>query len=328
MQTLDVGESVTEVTDWYDDDQQPAEPSAITITLTAPDGTTQTFNKGALTGESSPDSAVLDRWPFSFVGSQEGAWRFDVEGVVGGAVVKLPSGIELFASGLRTGPCAPWCTWDDVASCGPALGTLNPAQREAILDVATEVLWDLNGRVYSGVCTTTRSLCLACVSCYPQVCACEPWNGFDLGIRSPVLGVWDVVVDGATVDPSEYTVINRRYLTRVDGMPWPHTWNLADLDAFRASWAFGHPVPAGGRRAAMIFAGELARSCLPVDCALPPGTVSVNAEGVVQAIDVSLFKDGKTGLPLVDLWLEADKLGRRKKARMFAPGAHGLRTVR
>lgn len=327
MQTLDVGEIASITTDWYDGDDQAAEPSAITLTIHPPSGAPIVKAKADLTGsESGAATGVLDRWTYAQTVTAEGLWRYDLEGVVAGATVKLPGGRFLVAPNTRTGPCEPWCTWDEVEQCGPAsISALDPAQREAVIDFASEILWNLSGRVYSGICETTRSLCYACRRCYPEACGCAPLNGLDLGVGGPVWGVWDVIVDGVAV--TDVRVVNRRWLVRDDAQGWSSGWNVADPDAFRASWAYGRRVPPGGRRAAALFAAEVARTCPPGVCTLPDGTTSINAEGVTYVIDPDVFQRGHTGIALVDEWLEADRTGRRSPPRMFHPNAGSVQRI-
>ena len=329
MQTLDVGEVASIDTQWWDKDGDAAEPSAITLTITDPTGAQTTIVKAAMTGsESVPGSTVDDVWTALQLVTVEGAWRYVPEGTVDGALVTQPEQVFLVAINTSTGPCEPWCTWEEVESCTNAdFSGIDSAQRESIIDAASEILFDLRDRIYGGICVTTRSLCTACRIC-SWICSCEPHSGIDLG--ADVVGVWDVIVDGVTLDPSAYTVVNQRMLVRTDGQSFPRGIDVTDLLAFRATWAHGRAVPEGGRRSAALFAAEIAKSCIGVACQLPQRVSNITREGITYTIldSMPLIKEGRTGIALVDLWVVADKQGARPRARMFSPGAAATRRYR
>jgi hypothetical protein len=333
MQTLDVGELATITTTWYDTLGQPAEPSAITLDLIKPDGTTVVLTKADASGSSSlVPPGTLDTWVFTYIVDQAGLWRYDVSGIVNGAPVEQPSAAFLVGVVQRTGPCEPWTTWEDVAACGgSSIAQLNAVQRENAIDQASELLWNLSGRVYPGVCETTRGLCLSCLYCYPLWCTCEPWNAIDLGRRMPVLAVWDVTVNGVVLAPTAYKLVDRRYLVRTDGQIWPRYIDMADPNLMHATWAYGRAIPGAGRKAAAVLASELAKACAgDSSCALPQRVTQVAREGTTYIVldPQSYVKDGFTGLFSVDYWLEADRRGRKPRARIFAPGAPRTRMAK
>lgn len=328
MQYLDVGELAMPEAHFYDVDGEGAEPSAITLTVTKPDGTVLSFDKGDLT-----QGATTADWYMPIVVDVAGLWRFTYTGTMPTSEV-TEDGSFYVGGDQRTGPCEPWCSWEHVTNCtsSTALDALDSAQREDAIDQASEILWNITGRVYSGICQTTRSLCLACSSCYPSICRCEPVNGFDLGIRAPVLGAWDVIVDGETLDASEYRVVNRRWLARTDGQAWPSGWNLLDDDPirFRATWAYGRPIPRGGRRAAALFTAEIAKACAGQACQIPQRVTQITREGISYTVldSMQMITEGRTGIALVDLWVAADKKGRRQGPRVFNAGAASGRMIR
>jgi hypothetical protein len=325
MQVYDIGEPRELTSTWYDADGDGTDPSTVVLTVTHPNGATDTYNKAQLT--QGDTNATWLRW---ITPDAEGVWRYDFVGTVDGFNVEQ-GGMFLVGVGTSTsptGPCEPWTTWDDVVACGSStLSDVNPQQQEYAIDIASEILFNLSGRVYPGICTITRSLCLSCRHCLPVACSCEPVNGIDLGIAAPVWGAWDVIADGATLPASAYTVHDRRYLVRTDGNTWPtsgSTDRLLDPNTFRATWAYGRPIPAGGRAAARMFATEIGKLCVAdKTCQIPQRVTSVNREGMSFTIldSMKMIEEGRTGLALVDLWLVADKKGRKAKPGIFAPGA-------
>lgn len=324
MQVYDIGEPRKLTSTWYDDDGEPTEPSAITLTVTHPDGSTDTWNKAQLTvGDT---TATWFRW---ITPDAEGAWQYTFVGTIDSFTVEQ-GGVLLVGPGSSTsptGPCEPWTTWEDVVGCASTLSAATPQQQEYAVDVASEILFNLSGRVYRGICTTTRSLCLSCRHCLPVACSCEPVNGIDLGIAAPVWGAWDVIADGVTLPASAYVVHDKRYLVRVDGQAWPSSTTqerLLDPSTFRATWAYGRAIPAGARKAAQLFATEIAKLCVgDATCQIPQRVQSVNREGMSFTIldSMKMIEEGRTGLALVDLWLVSDAKGRKAKPGIFAPGA-------
>lgn len=318
MQTLDVGEIADLSSDWYDADGA-AEPSAITLEITKPDGTLLSFDKTDMDGSMSDGSTVLDVWTYAQVVDIAGPWRYTFSGTVTGAPVTQMEQVFLVGIEYSVGPCEPWCTWEEVTECVTSglLDGLDPAAREMTIDVASEIVYNLDRRKYSGICTTTRALCLSCRRCAPLRCGCEPNDAIDLALV-PVWGVWDVIVDGVTLAPSEYEVTQRRYLSRTDGSAWPRG------DDWFATWAYGRPVPPGGRRAVALFAAEIAKGCLAMECQIPQRVTSIVREGVSYPVldSLSMIQEGRTGVALTDLWIVSDLKGSKVKPGIFSPGAH------
>lgn len=333
MQTLDIGEVAPITTTWWNKQDVPTNPTAIALTITKPSGTVVSKAKADM-----HQGATTDVWIYDQTVDQLGAWRVHAVGTVGTDTVTQDD-VFLVGAGSEpsTGPCEPWTSWDAVAACGPAsLSDVSPSQREYAVDVASEILYNLSGRVYPGICTVTRSLCLSCRTCLPATCGCEPVNGYyvDLGIAAPVWGAWDVIADGVTLPASAYTVHDRRYLVRTDGELWPVTGNgqtsLMDPNTFRATWAYGRKVPVGGQQAAQLFVTEIAKLCVgDASCQIPQRVTNVNREGMSFTIldSMKMIEEGRTGIALIDLWLVSDKVGRKSKPRIFAPGAHNTTLI-
>lgn len=325
MQTLDVGEVAQIATQWWDSDGDAAEPTAITLTITKPDGTIVTVLKAAMTGsESGSVAGTQDVWTALQTADQAGVWRYTPVGTVDTALVTQEERVFLVGVDAPSGPCEPWCTWDEVTACvtDGLLDGLNSAAREVTIDIASEIVFNLDGRYYPGICQKTKSLCIECLTCRRHHCGCAPRDTIDLGGRYPVYAAWDVVVDGETLAPAAYTVYKRRHLALLEGT-WPRGTDILDPAAFRATWAFGRPVPPGGRRAAALFAAEIAKGCLQMDCQIPQRVSSITREGVSYPVldSLSMIAEGRTGVALTDLWVVADLQSRKPRPGFFSPGA-------
>lgn len=235
------------------------------------------------------------------------------------------------------GVCAPWATVDDVVTCSSCA---DEQFDEALLDdcllFASEVLWGLSGRRWSGRCTDTVRPCTGLMygnglfryrstfardcNClgvwtgpenYPtaRTCSCRSLPEVSLG-RYPIREVVEVIVDGDTLDPSAYRVDDYRWLVRVDGDSWPCCQDLAaplgDPDTFGVTFEYGSNPPHGGVTAAATLACHLALAkCGSNRCKLPDRVQNITRQGVTMTIvDPMQFLDqGKTGLYEVDLWL-------------------------
>jgi len=324
VQQLDVGEKAPILTNWWDDDGNAAEPTAIVLTITKPDGTTIVKAKADMTGsESVSGSGVDDVWTYEQLVDADGIWRVHAEGTVGTSTVIQSFLFLAGASEFGVGPCEPWAEWSQVEGQCPTVdfSSIGPEQRADLLDVATGILWSLDGRRYPGICTTTRRVCRSCSSCVTALCCCSPRGAVDLGTRWPAWGVLEVVVDGVTLDPSAYGLRDHRWLDRLDGDSWPACASLTDPDAFTVTWAYGRRPPIELSDAVAVFTAEMAKSCLGLKCDLPQRVTSIVRENVTYTIlDSQRFiDDGRTGVYRVDLALKAAREGRKASPGMRSP---------
>lgn len=166
-------------------------------------------------------------------------------------------------------------------------------------------------------------------------CGCNPLSRVLLAGR--VRDVLEVKIDGAVVDPSTYRLDGRKYLTRLpdaDGNRqfWPSCQNL-ELDesqdgTFSVLYTFGVSAPLPAKMAARELACAIFQTCAldadanPEDCPLPNNVTRVQRQGIT--IDLTAFtgwgfdpkrRQWQTGLPLVDMFLNAYNPGGRRKRR-------------
>jgi hypothetical protein len=100
-------------------------------------------------------------------------------------------------------------------------------------------------------------------------------------------------------------------LVRVDGESWPRCNDLTKADTEVGTWSVtftvGQPVPEGGKWAVGELACQLLRAARGEDCRLPRTVSRLVRQGVtIEFPDmVELFKNGLTGLYLVDLFIKS-----------------------
>lgn len=242
--------------------------------------------------------------------------------------------------------CAPWA--DAADACAPCDDyEFDPALLEDGIQVASTVLWNLTGRRWSGICTSEVR---------PTACGCGAyrgrwWTGAGCGCGCagvseiilpsyPVETIDEVVIDGEIIDATRYRLDDRQrlvYMPEIDGSGerggWPCCQRLSRPAGEEGTWSVtythGQEPPLGGIKAAAQLGCQLALSCLPTDhpagkqCRLPKRVTSITRQNVTLAIidPLSLFKDGLTGLPEVDLWVQSVMLGdQRRRGRVFVPG--------
>jgi hypothetical protein len=130
-------------------------------------------------------------------------------------------------------------------------------------------------------------------------------------LPAPVNEIIEVKVDGAPLVTGAYRVDDNRMLVRVDGESWPHCNDLTKADTEVGTWSVtftvGQPVPEGGKWAVGELACQLIRAKNGEDCRLPRTVSRLVRQGVtIEFPDmIDLFKNGLTGLYLVDLFVKS-----------------------
>lgn len=165
---------------------------------------------------------------------------------------------------------------------------------------------------------------VGCYTCRPRCSALLP---------GPVLNVATVIVDGATIDPSEYRVWDQQWLTRIGDECWPACQNYnaetADL-RFAVTYTRGTEVPQVALDAAATIACEYAKACLGQECQLPSRVVNIARQGVtvsLQDID-ALLRDGFTGITTVDMVIRQLNPGLLKgRTRLYSPDIPVARVI-
>lgn len=216
--------------------------------------------------------------------------------------------------------CAAWITEDDlccaedgsVESCDPEgepEALTYQWTNEDILLAASNILYARTCYRYPGACEVVVWPCVDC-RCRRHPCGCGTFSSLRLPTDYPVLSVEAVEIDGVAVDPSDYRLDQSRYIVRTDGERWPscNSFGLPDTDAseIRVEATVGRPVPIELKMACADLACELKKACNGAEgCELPPHVRSMIRRGVEIEVESlsDLFKDGRFGIPSVDMAL-------------------------
>lgn len=220
------------------------------------------------------------------------------------------------------GPCTSWITADDVRECCSISdsGSTTDELLDRLGVAASQVLYELSGRRFSGVCESVVRPCQtqgcginflpAGLGLLPYwgggywsglgsgwgdngignagvQCGCSPLSQVLLGY--PTVEVLEVLIDGVVVPADEYRVDEWRYLIRVAdsaGVPryWPSCQNLmldtTEAGTFQVTYTHGVAPPSVGIDAAAQLACTFYQQCQGLDCNLPVGASKITRQGV------------------------------------------------
>ena len=208
--------------------------------------------------------------------------------------------------------CAAWATEADLPDSRPELP--GGVTWDDLLLVASEMLWALSGRQWSGAgdCEATAELRRDQGRCVGWSLASSPIFGVayrdylprpsadsQRAVKLPHDEVAEIL--SVTAGGSAFTAYRRQgsWLYRTDG----RGWDEADITV---TYRWGLTPPTGGVRAAVKLAIELGKDAAgDSSCRLPKRVVSVTRQGVTMAmIDPARYLDkGKLGMPDIDQWL-------------------------
>lgn len=211
---------------------------------------------------------------------------------------------------------------------------------------ASNLLWALSGRKYSGITTVTeRYVCASRRYRYGasiRNSKAELINGEVYNIPSSDIDFYyDITSDGTAqsarlrlrgrpvtkihsirnrlgklINPSQYYLVDHSTIQAVSGVPW----TPCDVEV---TYTYGIEPPTLGKMAARTLAIEFAKLWAgDDDCMLPQRVTSVSRQGVSYTLldSQDFIDDMRTGIYAVDLFLKSvnpDKA--RAKARVFTP---------
>lgn len=263
-------------------------------------------------------------------GPYQAWWHLDLAGTT----LDFPEfGVQFLDHAPRRqtgGPCTDWCSTADVTAC---FSDVTPGScLTSAVQMAGELLYAMSGRQFAGWCQSTIRPCQNS-GCFAgplgqqfldrghvvwsdqgwrgyqdEPCACGAWLQKIMlpGIAQDVL---EVLISGVALPSSAYRLDPDNSLIRTDGGAWPICQNMAAADdaagAFTVIYGHGYDPPELGRRAAAQMAREFWLACNNKGCKLPSGVVKIVRQGIEITRAASLFKDGATGLGMVDAFLTA-----------------------
>lgn len=231
----------------------------------------------------------------------------------------------------HTSPCAVWATEDDLPESADSRA-IKPEVLERAFAVASDVLYNITGRRWGGVCDDTYR---PCCGCDYGSCECRPANTLDLPGR-PVVAIAELKVDGVAWDPATYEVRDRRWLVTVRDPSTgvrpiiPRCQDLTlpttEVGTVEVSYSYGSLPPQAGITSCAVLAYEFALAWTPAlanQCRLPRRVTSITRQGITVAMidPLSLFEKGLTGIADVDLWTSAVRYGEKtSEAQLYVPG--------
>lgn len=242
------------------------------------------------------------------------------------------------------GPCSPWdltldcCLSPSGTFPDPCLGDGTPID-QSIIDssvlAASQFMYAATGRQFGCCQVVLRPLCnnqcpTECtgltdsgfgfrwfpihnadgnwvnVTCTQSNCTCV--DLCEISLPSPICSIDEVVLDGAILPETEYSVINFNKLIRAkDTGCWPKCNDLSKPNTEVGTWSvkmtYGKPIPELVRLATAEFACQLIKKCVGRPCDLPQRVQSINRQGMSATFldPMEFMKDGMTGIFLVDL---------------------------
>lgn len=245
------------------------------------------------------------------------------------SVASLPSLPSPVGGGSALGPCSAWTTSELVGLCCSVETTDDLIFDDAVVQ-ASELLFELSGRLFAGECEKTV------VACEDSSCMCGIQvlsRGYVVGASDmygnwawpcgcpsrvklsgyPVREIGEVKIGGIVLDPSEYELRDSRYLVRLGGENWPSCDVICrneTEDENTITYTYGQNPSSLGQQAAAQLACEIYKGCTGGVCALPTGTTRITRQGITierLAFATWAFRDGtwRTGIPLVDAFLGA-----------------------
>jgi hypothetical protein len=211
---------------------------------------------------------------------------------------------------------------------------------------ASNILWTMSGRKYSGTVTTTERYFtsmdayryggLSAKNFFPNIVHGEIYNipsedwqdsAFEsdgsstfsrIRLRGkPVREVHLVrsLYTGDIVSNDSYYVGDHSTIVAYQGTPWPP-------GHVEVTYTYGAMPPIAGRKAAMILAVELIKLWSGDDCALPDRVTSISRQGVSYTIldNQDFLENFRTGIYAIDLFLKmANPAKALAPSKVFSP---------
>lgn len=264
-------------------------------------------------------------------------------------------GVAAAATLSPSGVCLPWATNEDVFAYAESDDGVD---YEPWLIEASEILYALSGRQFSGGCTRTvrpeRTQTCGCFQVLSRGHLVYPldweWIGgrwcadggvyagcatlYSIELPGYVQSVTSVKISGQVVDPTTYRVDRNAYLVRLtdpttgQNPGWPGCQDLGLPDdapgTFSITYVWGAPLPRSAVRAAALLAYQLWLADNPSrsgECMLPAGWTSVSRQGVtISRSAPQRFPTEGTGIIGIDSFLNTyNPYGAVAPAAVYSP---------
>ncbi|MFM9590705.1 hypothetical protein ACKI16_29385 [Streptomyces scabiei] len=238
---------------------------------------------------------------------------------------------------IQTGPCEAW----PVALCCDTDGVEAEELTRWTL-IASQILWGLSGRRWGPCPITVRPCRRSCLDALPSYAvqwqSAGPWipyidtygvwrNASVCGCRSdcscselcevylagPVYDVTEVQVDGTVLPVEAYRVDAAGMLVRTDGGCWPECQDMSapagSENTFFVTYRYGLPLDEAATAAVSELTCHLLKGCSggsgSCGCKSRQNMTKLSRQGVDYewADPTAIYAEGRTGLPLTDLWL-------------------------
>lgn len=294
-----------------------------------------------------------------------GAWAARWYGTVDGFALTDEDGFTVVREDATTPAgtgegttCAPWATHEDAPLALQAYD-IDPDAVDDAFQVASDVLFELTGRRWPGVCTDVirpqaswrftegpprwwPATARAGLGSAYGWCSCH--RGRETGCNR----VPEIKLPGHPVDPTgivvkidgleffDFRLDDGRFLVRTDGDGWPCCQNLLEPDTEENTWSvaysYGTGPDLGGKRAAVLLGTALFGESNPeaaARCKIDKRATRVTRAGTTVELGdpVAMVEAGLTGIGSVDLWVASKRLGQaRRRATVLVPGKY--RSVR
>lgn len=228
----------------------------------------------------------------------------------------------------QVGPCTNWCLTQDVTACYSAIPA--SACLSSAVKMASELLFEISGRSFPGYCQSTVRPCADGHGQCGQILSrghivswggMRGWRGSDdepcgcgswlqkVTLAGTPQAVIQVMIDGIVIPEASYRLDPDGTLFRTDGGAWPICQNMAAAGnapgAFQIKYAHGYQPPELGRKAAVQLASEFYKACSNQACKLPAGVTKIVRQGIEITRAANLFREGATGLAMVDSFIHA-----------------------
>lgn len=283
----------------------PSVNAAATVVTPATGAVSYTFTAG----QTATPGKYAAWWEVTIGGNTTSTTEFNV-------TIQAHAPADFTLSGPYSGgPCQAWVTPLEVAQfCGSGTYLQGGPDFEFAAQAASEVLFELSGRQFSGGCTSTVRPCMTGCGCFGggrvgglAIMGAQAlgvpinWTGAawdcggtqcGCGILSeilldgyPVTGITSVKIGGVAQNPATYRLDQYRRLVCVGDLLWPACQDLSIADTQQGTWSvtYTHGVdpPTSGKMAACQLACQLALAAIPGSgCVLPEAVQEVSRQGI------------------------------------------------